>query len=66
MPVTCRLLPGINLDDFCYKVRKATGKLKSQQQLTEVRQWVWTFSMHAMHLLVQVGLLSNFNASVYP
>lgn len=54
--VACRLLPGTNLDDFCYKVRQATGKLKSPQQLMDVRQWMWNFSMHAMHLLVQVGL----------
>ena len=63
--LACRLLPGLNLDDFCYKVRKATGKLQSQEQLTEVRQWMWNFTMHAMHLLVQVGLtLVQFSMSV--
>lgn len=59
VPVSCRLVPGLNLDDFCFKVRKACRKLKSQQELAEVRQWVWNFSMHAMYLLVQVSLPSS-------
>lgn len=54
--VPCRLLPGLNLDDFCYKVRKATGRLRTKEQLVEVRQWMWDFTMHAMYLLVQVSL----------
>ncbi|KAL3153330.1 hypothetical protein ABBQ38_011673 [Trebouxia sp. C0009 RCD-2024] len=51
--IVTELLPGLNLDDFCYKVRKATGRLRTKEQLVEVRQWMWDFTMHAMYLLVQ-------------
>lgn len=58
----CRLLPGLNLDDFCYKVRKATSRLRTQEELVEVRQWMWNFAMNAMHLLAQVSpALSHSN-----
>ncbi|KAL3141837.1 hypothetical protein ABBQ32_004505 [Trebouxia sp. C0010 RCD-2024] len=51
--IVTELLPGLNLDDFCYKVRKAVGRLRTQEQLVEVRRWMWDFTMHAMHLLIQ-------------
>ena len=52
--LVCRLVPGLNLDDLCYKARRAASKLKSQEQLQDVREWMWNFTMHVMTRLVQV------------
>ncbi len=49
-----RLVPGTNLDDMCYKVRKASNRMTDETKVKKLRQWMWALTMHVVLRLAQV------------
>ena len=59
----CRLVEGMNLDDLCYKVRKAASRMQPLQ-LNQLRRWMWSFTMRVVLCIAKVRLITLSNLFV--